>query len=108
MKNPNVGTPNEREIDLIIILQESTYQQQNNISSQRKYLTTPNLSHRNLSRFSCQNCIAVRPPRSGLEVELAARVFHPQYIIVNRLYEPAVHEIERGATRGRLPGLDAG
>jgi hypothetical protein len=56
------GNPTrERERDLIIMLQESTYQQQNNISSQGKYLTAPNLSHRNLPRFSCQNI-----PLSGL------------------------------------------
>jgi hypothetical protein len=56
-----VGKPNERERDLIIMLQESTKQQQNHISSQGKYLTAPKLSHRNLPRFLCQNRTAVRP-----------------------------------------------
>jgi hypothetical protein len=44
------------------MLQESTKQQQTDISSQGKYLTAPNLSHRNLPRFPCQNCTVVRPP----------------------------------------------
>jgi hypothetical protein len=51
----------ERERDLIIMLQESTKQQQIYISSQGKYLTAPNLSHRNLPRFSCQNRTVVQP-----------------------------------------------
>jgi len=43
------------------MLQESTKQPQIYISSQGKYLTAPNLSHINLSRFPCQNRTAVRP-----------------------------------------------
>jgi hypothetical protein len=44
------GNPT-RERDLIIMLQENTKQQQNHISNEGKYVTTPNLSHINLPRF---------------------------------------------------------
>jgi hypothetical protein len=57
--NPTRERQRERERS-IIQLQEITYQQQNNISSQGKYLTTSNLPHKNMPRFSCQNCFVVR------------------------------------------------
>jgi hypothetical protein len=65
-----VGKPNERERerDLIIMLQESTKQQQIYISSHGKYLTAPNLSHKNLPRFPCQNRTTVRPPSASFSM----------------------------------------
>jgi hypothetical protein len=57
-----MGKPNEREIHIFIMLQESTKQQQTHISSQGKYLIAPNMSHRNLPHFPCQNRTVVRHP----------------------------------------------
>jgi hypothetical protein len=56
-----VGKPNKKE-RYYYSASKKYKQQQNHISSQGKYLTAPNLSHRNLPSFMCQNRIVVRPP----------------------------------------------
>jgi hypothetical protein len=67
-KTPMWGNPmrerereRERERDLIIQLQESTYQQQlHNFQPREKYLTAPKLSQKFLPRKMCQVCTVVR------------------------------------------------
>jgi hypothetical protein len=90
-----VGKPNERERDLIIMLQESTKQQQIYISSQGKYLTAPNLSHRNLPRFLCQNRVIVRP--------LLPRFSSPQSVVQTILYAQKQRTENKKPPRNQCP-----